>query len=305
VSKPSGNQTVTNKVDPAQEARNQQIWQEAQRVSGQDYQPYTGQEVAGVNNQMQQAGRDLGGLSTLYGQLGNMGQSQADRTQPYQQAGATGARALGGDQDAISSLMNPYQQNVIGALGQQYDKMRNQAALGSNDAATQAGAFGGDRHALMVGERQGALDQQQASDTANLLYGGYNDTMNRAGQTANMGLGAGGLFNQSLGLQGQFGQAQQGVYGQQYGMGQDARNIQQQQYDVNRRNFDQQQNWDVRNFDILKSGSSGLPYGTSSSQPTQSNMLGSTLGGAAAGGSIGGPIGAGIGGGLGFLGSLF
>lgn len=241
MSKPSGNQVTTTKIDPAQEARNKEVADRFRGVSNQEYSPTT-------------PGADQGA------------QTAAGLAQ-------SGMSALGGDQEAFGRFFNPYQQNVMDALGSQYDRMRSQASLGANDAATQAGAFGGDRHALMVGERQGELDRGQMSDTAKLLYGGYNDAMGRAGQAVNLGMGAGGYYSDIL---------------------------------------KEKRDWDLRNAQVLQSGLTGLPYGQSTSTPQSKNVAGSALGGAATGAAIGSAvpgigtaIGAGVGGGIGLFGSLF
>ena len=149
MSKPSGAQTTTTTVDPETAERQRQTYAAAQ---------------AAYNN---------------YGNLSGAASPLAMQ----------GLQALGGNQQAINGLMNPYQQNVINQLGQQYDRARTQAALGANDEATRAGAFGGDRQALLIGERQGALDRAQMGDTANLLYQGYGDMLNRANGLVNLGLG--------------------------------------------------------------------------------------------------------------------
>jgi hypothetical protein len=266
VSKPSGNQVVTNKPDEDTLNRNRTIWERAQEVGSQPWADYNAPRVAGADPSMQGVG---------------------DQFQQGMQAGQTGMGALAGNQQDIASLMNPYQQNVIGALGTEYDRARNQAALGSNDAATQAGAFGGDRHALMVGERQGALDRSQMSDTANLLHGGFNDAMGRAGQLANLGMGAAD---------------------RQFGLGDYNRQIAQQGMDVNYGNFQQQRDWGLRNLDILRGTNQGFQTGSTQSQPLHRNVGAGFIGGAATGAGVGGafgPLGAGIGAGIGGIASLF
>ena len=276
----------------------------------------------------------------------------------YAQSGDVGARALGGDQAATDQLMNPYQSQVMDAVGADFDKQRAAAHTQSNQAATQAGAFGGDRHGVMEGARLGELDSAQMATQAQLRQTGFNDAMGRAGQAANLGLGAGQMdlqgrqvgqgdrqianqtrgvgqqFNQ-LGIQGrQLGQGYDGMnldaqglalnaqnsatnaYGQagqlaqgQAGIGQGLmgagdyyRQIQEQQRGLDDQRFNEQRDWGARNFDILKGGMSGMPYGGQTSQPMQHNAASGILGGAATGFGIGGPIGAGIGGILGMFG---
>ena len=188
--KGGGEKTVTQQLDPQTQKYRDEIFNRARSVSNQQYTPYTGPGVAGVNPLTNSAAQDMPRMLGQYGDVrdflsGNLA-GAAPNVSPYADAGATGAKALGGDQGAISSLMNPYQSQVIDAMHGQYDKLRNQSALDSNDAATRAGAFGGDRAALMKGARLGEVDSSEASNIANLLSGGYNDAMTRAGSAAGL-----------------------------------------------------------------------------------------------------------------------
>lgn len=86
--------------------------------------------------------------------------------------------------DQAAAFMNPYTQNVVGAVQGQYDQLRGQAATDANQQATQQGAFGGSRAALMQGARLGQLDQGQASTIAGLLQGGYQNALTMGTQYA-------------------------------------------------------------------------------------------------------------------------
>lgn len=110
-----------------------------------------------------------------------------------QNAGATGAAALGGNQAAINTLMNPYQQSVIDANAANWAKINQQTQNQVNDRATLAGAFGGSRHGVATGVALGANNMAQGAQTAALLQGGYNDAMQRAAQGAQLGLQGAGL----------------------------------------------------------------------------------------------------------------
>lgn len=260
MAKKGGQQTVTQKLDPQTEAMQRDVYNRARQASTQGYSPYQGQTVAGASPLATQAAQQ-------YQQLGGL-------------AGLGGA-AMAGDQQAFAQFMNPYQQNVVNAVGSQYDQLRDQAHLDANDAATRAGAFGGSRHGVMEGSRLGQLDQGQAQTTAGILQSGFNDAQQRALQAANFGMGA---------------------LGQQFGAGDYFRNIQQQYLTDQQNRFNDAQNWDVRNLGILQSGLQGTPYGQSQSQPTSSNPLAGAAGGALTGFAMGGPAGAIIGGAGGLLG---
>lgn len=79
--------------------------------------------------------------------------------------------------DQAQRFMNPYQQNVIGGIRGEFDHLRGQAAMQSNQQATQAGAFGGSRAAIAQGARLGELDRAQASQIGNFLHQGYGDAL--------------------------------------------------------------------------------------------------------------------------------
>jgi hypothetical protein len=111
-------------------------------------------------------------------------------------------------------------------------------------------------------------------------------------QAQNLGLGA-------VGQAGQMSLGQAGVAGQLAGMGDYNRQIQQQGLDSQYNQFLEQRDWDARQLGILQGGMTGMPYGTTQSQPLQRNVGSGMLGGAASGFAVGGPIGAGIGGVLG------
>jgi hypothetical protein len=84
--------------------------------------------------------------------------------------------------EQIQAAMNPYLGNVVDATRGEYDQLRAQAQNGSNQEATQAGAFGGSRAAVAAGARLGQLDQGEASTIAQLLQSGYGQALNFAGQ---------------------------------------------------------------------------------------------------------------------------
>jgi hypothetical protein len=295
-------QTTTTKLDPAAEAFRNSAYGAATNINNQPYSGYGGNRVASADPYSLSAAAGQAGMGQNF-----LGMQFGGNLQPYDQAGATGARALGGDQASIDKLMNPYQQNVIDAMGTQYDRMRAKAQLGSNAEATQAGAFGGARNSLVTGERMGALDRAQGSDIANLLSGGYQNMMNNAGMAAQLGLGAGGQRLQGQGLGLQAGQSAMDAYGRQFGMGDALRGYTQDQYNSNINQFNEQRDWGLRGLNVMNSAM-GMPTGQTSSQPLYNNTGASFLGGATSGAGIGsafGPIGTGIGAGVGGLLGIF
>lgn len=302
-------QTTTTKIDPAAEKFRNEAYQKANNVANQGYTGYGGERVAGADPNSIDAVDNTARMGENFMALGNRatGMHFGGDLQPYDQAGATGARALGGDQAAISSMMNPYQKNVIDAMGNEYDRMRGKSVMDVNSVATAGGAFGGDRQALMQGERLGALDRAQGSDIANLLHGGYTDVMNQANQAANVGLNAGNQRLQGQGLQldanGQAitaGNSAMDAYRQRFGMGDTLRGYRQDLNNSNQDMFNQQRDWGLRGTNIMNAAMGG-PTGTTTSQPLYRNKFNSVLGGAGTGFAMGGPVGGAIGAGAGLL----
>jgi hypothetical protein len=81
-------------------------------------------------------------------------------------------------------FMNPYQDQVIAGVRGEFDHLRAKAGMGTDQAATQAGAFGGSRHGVATGTRMGELDRAQASQIGGLLYQGHQNSMTQGMQFA-------------------------------------------------------------------------------------------------------------------------
>jgi len=112
------------------------------------------------------------------------------RAQAQQGAGvATGTPGnffLGPTGESIESMiapfMNPYQDQVIGGVNQQFDQLRGQANVDVNQGATAAGAFGGARHGVAQGTRLGELDRAQTSQIGGLLSSGFQNSLQQGMQ---------------------------------------------------------------------------------------------------------------------------
>lgn len=245
-----GTQTVRQELDPRTRAFTGTRYDMAEVNAQQPYTPYQGQTVAGV--------------STLTPEV-------IARQQQMANAGLMGMNAMGGDPAAVQQMMNPF----FGAMNPVFDRMRADATMAANDAATRAGAFGGSRHGVALGEQLGGVDRAQAQ----MLYGDFNNAMGRAGQLANLGFGA----NQQLGTMGDY-----------------LRNIQQQGLTDQYQRFLEQRGWQDNRLGILNATAAGSPYGNTQSMNMPSNPLGGAMGGAMAGSAFG-PVGMGVGAGLGLL----
>lgn len=234
-------QTTTQTMTPdawTQNARNT-VWGAAQNAAG---------AVGSTSPYVDQA-------AGMYGQYAGLGQQ--------------GAAALGGSQRDILGFMNPYQQNVLDQVQNQYGVLANRMQNTVNDAATRAGAFGGTRHGVATGVALGELGRNAQEQIASLTSQGFEGAMGRASMAANLGLaGASGLF-------------QAGQYA-----------------DMN--------SPEMRRLGILSGTLASSPSGSTQTmaQPVNRNRAAGLLGGAATGMQLGGafgPWGAGIGAGLGGL----
>ena len=116
-------------------------------------------------------------------------------------AGNMGLGAMSGNAANVQSLMNPYQQQVVGGINQQWDQTDQRSMNAVNDRATQAGAFGGSRHGVATGTALAQNNMNRNSQVGGLLYGGFNDAMGRAGDLARYGF-AGAGANANLGMGG-------------------------------------------------------------------------------------------------------
>jgi hypothetical protein len=207
-------------------------------------------------------GIQMGGLGQQMGGMG--GQYAAQATNPY----------------AIQSYMNPYLQS---SLAPQLAEARRQYGISGQQGqsqATQAGAFGGSREALMAAE-----NRRNMNTAMNQMIGqGYNNAFGQAQQAqqfgANLGLqgqqaqlgalqGQLGSANQLAGLGGQQLQAQQGIYNLQNQLGGQQQTQQQNMINQAVQNYATAQQYPFMQMGILNSMLRGLPMQQSSTQMYQ------------------------------------
>jgi hypothetical protein len=96
----------------------------------------------------------------------------------------------------LDAYYNPYEQQVVSGVQSDFDRQRGLANLGVSQYATRAGAFGGDREAVLRAMASRDINQQEASTLANLRSAGYSDAVARllaeretALQAGSLGLG--------------------------------------------------------------------------------------------------------------------
>ena len=111
-------------------------------------------------------------------------------------AGAGMQMGLGG----LDQYLSPYLDEVIGSARRDiFDPQRDAASLRANDLATKAGAFGGDRSAILQAEMLRDVNRNEASTLSGLRESGYQNAVNQLlserARVGGLGLaGAQGLF---------------------------------------------------------------------------------------------------------------
>ena len=260
----------------------QQNYALAQQVSQRPLTQYTGQQVADIGPQTQQAWN-------LAAQSGNAGADQYNASQAgYLTAAGTPATQVTPQSLATTNLqpyMNPYTQSVINNT---LPLMQQQNALAQNqqaNAANSANAFGGSKQGIQQGvaQAQGAMNIGQMA--AQLNQGNFNQaqaaatgdiTRNLQGQTANQGANQANinsLINASTGLGGLGNQAQQNQRQQFLELSTAGAQQQQQaqnQIGAQMNTFNQANAYPTTQLGILQSALGMTPYG--------STTMGSTSG---------------------------
>ena len=208
------------------------------------------------------ASRQLGGLGQ---QMGMAGQNYANQaTKPA----------------SVNAYMNPYIQASLAPQLQLANQQYGIAGQQEQSGATQAGAFGGSREALM-----NSLNQQNQMLAQNqLISQGYNNAFNQAQQAQQFGanLGLQGQQGQLAALQGQLGAAnqlgslggaqlaaQQGIANQQNTFGQQQQTQQQNAINQAVQNYATAQQYPFMQLGLLNSMLRGLPMQQSSTQMYQ------------------------------------
>jgi len=141
---------------------------EAEAITAQPYKAYSGPLTAGASSVQNQAFQNAANLTVPTGSMGGF--------QP----------STFGAQEA-QNYMNPY---LMSALNPQLEEARRQSQitqLGNQAKATQAGAFGGGRSAIMEAETQRNL----GTNLSNITGQGYKDAYDKAMQQFNTEQGRG------------------------------------------------------------------------------------------------------------------
>jgi len=181
----------------------------AEALTGTPYQPYGQQRTAeftGLQNQAFQGAEQLGvtpqtGQATNYANMAGIGGlGVARQANPY------------GFQNQVGGYMNPYLQYSLAPQLAEANRMYDISGVNQQSKATQAGAFGGSREAIMAAENE----RNRNMGLNSIIGQGYNTAFTNAQQQYNQnlqnqlaGLNTAGQAGNTLGQLGQNQYAQQ------------------------------------------------------------------------------------------------
>jgi hypothetical protein len=191
------------------------------------------------------------------------------------------------DPNSVGAYMNPYLQQSLAPQLQLLNQQYGIEQAKQQGAATQAGAFGGSREALM----SGLNSQNQNLAQQKMISEGYNQAFNQAQQAqqfgANLGLQG---YNQGIQAAGQLGQlgtqqlaADTSVLGTQAQFGAQQQAQQQQAIDQAVQNYQNAQNYPYMQLGFMSNLLRGTPTGNTTqtvyqAQPSAMQQIGGALG---------------------------
>jgi hypothetical protein len=264
-SSPTQTQTSISELPSWAKPYAQTTLEKASALTSQPYVPYNQNRIAGFTDLQTQA--QQGAANMAPAQQLAQGSALAG-TAGLGGLGVAGNANVQGFQNQVGGYMNPYMQQV---LNPQLDELRRQYGIsGTQQAgqATQAGAFGGSRDAIMAAENQRNLGTAQNQAIGAAYGNAFNAAQNQYNQNNQTQLAGYGLAGQAAGQLGQLGQTQ---YGQQMGINQlqnqygtQQQQLQQQGLTQGYQDFLNQQNYPYKQLGFMSDIIRGLPLGQQS-----------------------------------------
>ena len=305
----SGPQTSTStvKLPEWMDTAGQNLWKQAQDIAARPYQAYTGQRVS----QFTPAEIDAQNRALAFSGS-NVGGAALDQSMGATRAG-TEYNAKSILDMGLEKYMNPYLQNVSDRAMSDIQRQQTMQQQQNAQAAASAGAFGGSRHGVAEAETARNYGDIYANQMATMYSNAFNNAAGLAqGDITNaynaqtMRLNAANQLANMAATQRQFGLQDIDVANQ---VGREQRKLDQAQQDFNDQQWQEEQNYPMRQLAIQQGTLFGMPHGsttttTSTGGSGGSNPLMGAAGGAMAGSAFG-PWGTAIGAGVGLLGSLF
>ena len=240
--------TSTSTVDPASQARYDDLYNRAKGVAAQPFTPYTGARVAGFNPD-QLAGfdatRNMFGRSLSYdptGQLNNLAQGPLN----------------------IQQFQNPYTDQVINNTLSDLNDARQMQIQSDQDAAIGRGAFGGSRSALLESETNKKFADIAGRTAGNLRQSGFNNAANLAMGDRNF---RAGIFGNQLADQYRGLGLLSGIGNQQQALGQAG-------LDANYGEFLRGINYGPQQLGLLSNAVFGIPQNITNTSSTKQGTFG-------------------------------
>jgi hypothetical protein len=219
-----------------------------------------GKSVAGFQPMQEQAQRGIAGMQ-LPGEYGRASQQAA-------YAGMGGMDVAGqantqGFQNQVGGYMNPYMNQV---LAPQLDEMRRQYGITGqqqSSQATQAGAYGGSRDAIMAAENNrnlGMAQNQAIGQAYDRSFGAAQQQYNQNLQNQLAGYGMmGQSANQLAGIGNQMLTGQQGIYNMQNTAGAQQQALEQRKIDQAVSDYANAQQYPLMQLGTMSNMLRGLP----------------------------------------------
>jgi hypothetical protein len=245
----------------------------AESIANEDYIPYTGSRLADFTPDQKAAFERFRTMNPMTGQ----------QTQGAGIVGEAANRLLQGgnttwNQQYADQYMSPYQQSVIDIAKREAMRDYEKQLPGMDAAAVKAGAFGGDRQAILqaeaqrnLGTRLSDIQTQGLQSAYTNAQGQFNSDMNRQGTMLGAATGAG----QTLAGIGQNAfQNQLAVNQGILGIGNQQQALNQRSADIGYESFLSQRDDPLRKLGIMQQGMQGLPMTqTATANTTQAPTL--------------------------------
>jgi hypothetical protein len=229
------------------------------------YQAYSGDRIAGFSPMQQQAMQNAQGMTAAP----QIGQGTAAATMAGMGGlGVARQATTGGFQNQVGGYMNPYMDQILAPQLAEANRQYDIGATKQQSAATQAGAFGGSREAIMAAE-----NERNRNTGLNQIYGqglntAYTNAQNQYNQNLQNQLAGYGMANQAAGQLGQLGQNQyqqnMGINQLQAQYGGQQQALQQQGLTQAYGDFQNQQNYPYKQLGFMSDLIRGLPLGQQS-----------------------------------------
>lgn len=242
------------------------------------YQPYSNKPedyIAGFSPLQQKAQQDIANLKA----------SPAYDIGTYGSLGVANQATPQGFQNQVGGYMNPYLRGVLDPALQEAQRQYAITGQQQQAAATNAGAFGGTREALMRAEN----DRNKNMAMNQIIGQGYNQAFNQAQQQYNQNLQnqlAG--YGQAAGIAGQGLQAQQGIINAQNVVGAQQQGLQQQIINQQVQDYANAQQYPLMQLGTMSNMLRGLPMQAQTTNQYQAapNQLSQAIGTAGAAASL-------------------